>query len=123
MERRGRPTASHEARLVRSARSLDRSRRLIASAQEREEKALATLLCHLAQTGQTHAVLGVFEILLEDDGLSVRRIASASGAQLPLPQLEHPPAVQAAELRVADPAVAYTPTLYEACLLYTSRCV
>ena len=118
MERRGSSVASHEARLVRSARSLDRSRRLIASAQEREEKALATLLCHLAQTGQTHAVLGVFEILLEDDGLSVRRIASASGAQLPLPQLEHPPAVQAAELRVADPAVAYTPTLYEAPALY-----
>lgn len=118
MERRGVPAALHEARLVRSARSLDRSRRLIASAQEREAKALSILLCHLAQTGQTHAVLGVFEILLDDDGLSVRRLAPASGAQLPLPQLEHPPAVQAAELRVADPAGAYTPALYEAPALY-----
>jgi DNA repair protein RadC len=120
MERRGGAAASHEARLVRSARSLDRSRRLIASAQEREEKALSILLCHLAQTGQTHAVLGLFEILLEDDGLSVRRIAAASGAQLPLPQLEHPSAAPAAELRVADPAGAYTPALYEAPARYSA---
>ena len=64
MERRPVPAAVHEARLVRAARSLDRSRRLKAAAQEREERALAALTAHLAQTGQTQAVLGLFEILL-----------------------------------------------------------
>lgn len=104
---------------MRAARSLDRSRRLIAAAQEREEKALATLLCHLAQTGQAHAVLGLFELTLADDGLSVRRLASAPAAQLSLPHLV-PEVVVAADLQAAESVAAYTPALYEAPARYSA---
>lgn len=117
MERQANPVVGNEARLVRAARSLDRSRRLIASAQAREEKALSTLLCHLAQTGQTHAVFGLFELTLADEGLSVRRLAGAPAAQLALPHLalEERSAVA---LQVADPVASYTPALYEAPACY-----
>lgn len=114
MERRPLPAAAHEARLVRAARSLDRSRRLKAAAQEREERALAALTAHLAQTGQTHAVLGLFEILLEGDDLSIRRLAAASGAQLTLPQFAPEPNDLADQPHVAEPSVAaYIPAVYE----------
>lgn len=113
MERRPVPVAVHETRLVRAARSLDRSRRLKAAAQEREEKALAALTAHLAQTGQTQAVLGQFEILLEEDGLRIRRLASVSGAQLTLPQFAPELDDLAGHPHVAEqPTGAYAPTLY-----------
>lgn len=119
MERPAPSIASPEARLVRAARSLDRSRRLKSAAEERERKALATLLCHLAQTGQTHAVLGLFEISLDEDGLAVCRREPVSGAQLPFPQLamEQEPLDS---LHVGEPAAAYTPSLYEAAAVYTA---
>jgi len=97
---------------VRAARSLDRSRRLKAAAQEREEKALATLTAHLAQTGQTQAVLGLFEILLEEDGLRIRRLAAAPGAQLPLPQFAPELDDLAGHPHVAEqPTGSYAPPL------------
>lgn len=115
MERRPLPAAAHEARLVRAARSLDRSRRLKAAAQEREEKALATLTVHLAQTGQTQAVLGLFEILLEGDGLRIRRLAAAPGAQLTLPQFAPELDDPGGHPHVAEQLIgAYAPTLYAA---------
>lgn len=113
MERRSLPAAAHEARLVRAARSLDRSRRLKADAQEREEKALAALTAHLAQTGQTQAVLGLFEILLEGDSLSIRRLAAAPGAQLTLPQFAPELNDLAGHPHVAEqPIGAYARTIY-----------
>jgi DNA repair protein RadC len=113
VERQANPHAGNEPRLLRAARSLDRSRRLIAAAQAREEKALSTLLCHLAQTGQTHAVLGVFELTLVDEGLRVRRLAASPAAQLSLPHLA-PEERTAAGLQLADPVASYTSSLYEA---------
>lgn len=110
MERQS--SASTEARLVRAARSLERNRTLRAQAEEREAKAQAALLEHLVQTGQSQAVLGLFEITRADEDLTIRRLPAEHRAQLPLPQMEELTQLQEAQPKPFLPSFPTADGLY-----------
>lgn len=99
------PHLHPERRLLRAARSLESSRRIMERAKSREERALGTLLTQMALTGDTQLVVGAYRLILTGEDLSVERLATPCSAQLALPEFPAP----ASSLDAESPASGPTP--------------
>lgn len=74
-----------DRRLVRAARSLHANRLKAAVAIERSERAEEAIRSWLALSGQSQAMLGLFEVVLEGTALAVTKHDAPDANQLPLP--------------------------------------